>query len=79
MKSSYGPFHADKTEWVIIIPRNREFILYVAYRPCITWIIHQQLSGYKVEEKLRLGYANKKVWMPLPKTVLPLWSTVAEA
>jgi hypothetical protein len=32
-----------------------QFILHADYRLCITWIIHQQLWGYKVEEKLHLG------------------------
>jgi hypothetical protein len=31
------------------------FNLDVDYRLCITWIIHQQLWGYKVEKKLHLG------------------------
>jgi hypothetical protein len=30
------------------------FILDVDYRLCITWIIQQQLRGYKVEEELHL-------------------------
>jgi hypothetical protein len=30
------------------------FILYVDYRLCITWIIHQQLWGHVIEEKLHL-------------------------
>jgi hypothetical protein len=32
-----------------------QFILRVDYRLCVTWIIHQQIWGYKVEEKLYLG------------------------
>jgi hypothetical protein len=36
------------------------FILDVDYRLCITWIIHQQLWGYKVEEKLRLVVHEQK-------------------
>jgi hypothetical protein len=31
------------------------FILDVDYGLCITRIIHQQIGGYKVEEKLHLG------------------------
>jgi hypothetical protein len=34
----------------------------VDYRLCITWIIHQQLWGYKVEEKLYLGVREQK-WL----------------
>jgi hypothetical protein len=30
-------------------------------RLCITWIIHQQLSGYKVEEKLYLGVREQEM------------------
>jgi hypothetical protein len=30
------------------------------YRLCITWIIHQELWGYKVEEKLHLGVSEQK-------------------
>jgi hypothetical protein len=30
------------------------------YRPCITWIIHQQIWGYKVEEKFNLGVREQK-------------------
>jgi hypothetical protein len=36
------------------------FILYVDYRLCITWIIPQQLWGYKVEEKVCLRVSEKK-------------------
>jgi hypothetical protein len=32
----------------------------VDYRICITWIIHQQLSGFKVAEKLYLGVREQK-------------------
>jgi hypothetical protein len=31
------------------------------YRLCITWIIHQQLWGYKVQEKLYLGIREQKM------------------
>jgi hypothetical protein len=34
--------------------------MYVDYRLCITWVIHQQLWGYKVEEKLCLGVREQK-------------------
>jgi hypothetical protein len=27
---------------------------------CVTWIIHQQLWGYKVEEELHLGVREQK-------------------
>jgi hypothetical protein len=37
------------------------FILDVDYRLCITWIIHQQLWRYKVEEKLRVGAREQDV------------------
>jgi hypothetical protein len=37
----------------------------VDYWLCIIWIIRQQLWGYKVEEKLHLGYAIKKGSIPL--------------
>jgi hypothetical protein len=37
-----------------------KFILGVDYRVCITLIIHQQLWGYKVKEKLYLGVREKK-------------------
>jgi hypothetical protein len=44
---------------------GRHFLLLVHkglyYRMCITWIIHQQIWEYKVEEKLHLGVG----WMPL--------------
>jgi hypothetical protein len=36
------------------------FILYVDYRLCMTWIVHQQLWGYKVEEKIYLGVRERK-------------------
>jgi hypothetical protein len=36
-------------------PANPSFILDVDYRLWITWIILQQLGGYKVEDKLHLG------------------------
>jgi hypothetical protein len=36
------------------------FILDVDYRLCVTWIIHQQIWGYKVEEKLYLGVREQK-------------------
>jgi hypothetical protein len=32
----------------------------VDYRLCITWIIQQQISGYRVEEKLNMGVREKK-------------------
>jgi hypothetical protein len=35
-------------------------ILDVDYRLCMTWIIYQQLSGYKVEKKLHLGVRKQK-------------------
>jgi hypothetical protein len=36
------------------------FILGVDYRLCVTWIIHQQLWEYKVEDKLHLGVREQK-------------------
>jgi hypothetical protein len=30
------------------------------YRLYITWIIHQQVPGYKVEQKLHLGVRDQK-------------------
>jgi hypothetical protein len=36
------------------------FILNVDYTICITCIMYLQLWGYKVKEKLYLGYADKK-------------------
>jgi hypothetical protein len=36
------------------------FILDVDYRLCITWIIYQQIWGYKVEEKLHLVVCEQK-------------------
>jgi hypothetical protein len=36
------------------------FILDVDYRLSITRIIHQQLWGYKIEEKLHLGVREQK-------------------
>jgi hypothetical protein len=38
-----------------------QFILYVDYGLCITWIIHQQLWGYEVEEELHLGVHKQKM------------------
>jgi hypothetical protein len=49
------------------------FVLDVEYKFCISRIIHQQVSGYKVEEKLHLGYANKEVkyhWYRLSMTII---------
>jgi hypothetical protein len=37
-----------------------QFILHVDYRLCTTLIIHEQLWGYKVEDKLHLGVKVKK-------------------
>jgi hypothetical protein len=36
------------------------FILDVDYTICITFIMYQQLWGYKVEEKLYLGVREQK-------------------
>jgi hypothetical protein len=36
------------------------YILDVYYSLCITWIMHQQLCGYKVEEKLYVGVCEQK-------------------
>jgi hypothetical protein len=45
------------------------FILDEDYTLCITWIVYQQLWGYKAEEKLHLEVReqkkNKKSWIPL--------------
>jgi hypothetical protein len=35
-------------------------MLDVDYRLCITWIMQQQLLGYKVEEKLYMGVREQK-------------------
>jgi hypothetical protein len=44
-----------------------KFILEIDYRLRITWIMHQQLWEYEVEDILHLGggggYANKKGWI----------------
>jgi hypothetical protein len=52
------------------------FILNAYYRLCITWAIHQRLWRYKVEEKLCLGYVNKKRWIPLSETTLQILTTL---
>jgi hypothetical protein len=36
------------------------FILDVGYGLYVTWIVHQHLWGYKVEEKLRMGVREQK-------------------
>jgi hypothetical protein len=46
-------------------PPPPAFIVDVDYRLCITWILHQQLWGYKVDQKLRPGVRGKKRWIPL--------------
>jgi hypothetical protein len=37
-----------------------QLILDIDYRLCITWIIHQQICRYKVDEKLHLGVRERK-------------------
>jgi hypothetical protein len=37
-----------------------KFVLDVEYKLCTTWITHQQLWGYKAEEKLHLGVRKHK-------------------
>jgi hypothetical protein len=38
-----------------------QVILNVDYRLCIIWIIHQELWGYEVEEKLHLGLHEREM------------------
>jgi hypothetical protein len=53
------PRHKDIRFWSAIF-LSPSLILDVDYRLCITWIIHQQLWGYKVEGKLCLGVHKQK-------------------
>jgi hypothetical protein len=39
---------------------NEIYVIYFLCILCITWIIHQQLWGYRVEEKLYLGVREQK-------------------
>jgi hypothetical protein len=49
-----------KTYINILFRDKRLFILDVDNRPRITWILHQQLWGYRVQEKLHVGIREQR-------------------
>jgi hypothetical protein len=53
--------------WSVGIVRSRTkghgvclFVLYVDYRICIAWVLHQELRSYRVKERLHLGVGEQK-------------------
>jgi hypothetical protein len=37
------------------------FILDIDYKLCTTWIMHQELWGYKVEDELHMGVREQQI------------------